>query len=111
MSTIVQGTTPTITLLVPGVDLTNQSRVEVYIASTKTTLVFTGRRVGIAASEEGTLLFITPTQRETMSLESGKTADVQVRWIDSQGHADATDVSGKLNVERILYKHEISAEE
>ena len=69
--------------------------------------MFSDERVRSALSEEGTLLFVVPTQHETMAMEKGKTMEVQVRWMDEDGNVSATDVSGKLEVERILHRHEM----
>ena len=92
-----QGTTPPLTLTVAGRDLSGCT-VEVYIAQAAVRIV--KRDVQIAADAEGTTVACALTQQETLSLTPGK-ASVQVRWIDAQGHADATD-EAELTVKRIL---------
>ncbi|MBO4926082.1 MAG: hypothetical protein J5472_06350 [Clostridia bacterium] len=92
-----QGTTPSITLTIAGRDLSGCT-VEVYIAQAAVRIVKRDARV--EADAEGTTVACALTQKETLSLTPGP-AFVQVRWIDAQGTAEATD-EAQLNVKRIL---------
>ena len=59
----------------------------------------------ISFRQEGSVIVFQLSQKETLELNVGK-AEVQVRFIDSQGVALATTI-GEINVERVLLPGEI----
>lgn len=98
-----RGTTPTFTLFVPGYDLTDMT---VYVtimqvsSSASTMLTLTGNEISITADEEGSMIAFQLPQTQTLKFTKGK-ADVQVRFIDANGNAGATD-TGTINIQPIL---------
>lgn len=94
-----QGTTPTYTLIVGGYDLTDKT-IFVAISSRGRKIIKTGDALSIAYGDEASTIAFRLTQQETLSLGLGQ-AEVQVRFIDSNGIANATDIK-PINVERIL---------
>ena len=60
----------------------------------------TGDELSISADETGSAIAFRLTQEETLRVKEGK-AEVQVRFIDAQGVALATDI-GQINIERVL---------
>lgn len=86
--TMVQGTTPALLLTVEGVDLTDMT-VEVVIRRRSELLTLTGDRLTVASDGTDTTIGIRLTQQETLSMRTGS-CEVQARWIDAQGVAQAT---------------------
>lgn len=84
-----QGTTPTLTLTVIDADLTPYQN---------TVLIRQGdyliKREQVAAEYADTVstLTVTLTQEETLALKSGNRVYIQVRFIDQNGTAGATEV-------------------
>ena len=94
-----QGTTPTYTLTITGYDLTDKT-VFVSVRSRGKLITKTNDDISIAYGEGATTIAFQLSQEETFALGLG-TAEVQVRFIDAQGHAKATDI-GTLEVLRVL---------
>jgi hypothetical protein len=97
---MIRGTTPTYTLVIPGVDLTNQW-VLVTVKQGKKEINKHGDDLIVAADAEGSTVICTLSQEETLSLRDGAAASVQARWIDANGVAGATE-SSPLTVEKVL---------
>lgn len=93
-----QGTTPTLTLTVVDADLS---------AYQNTVLIRQGdyliKRENVTAEYADTVstLAVTLTQQETLALKSGNLAHFQVRFVDEDGVAGATEVVG-VQVNEIL---------
>ena len=94
-----QGTTPTYTLTVAGYDLTDKT-VYVTVRSQGKRITKTNDDLSMAYGGGATSIVFTLTQEETLSLSPGQ-AKVQVRFIDAEGVAKATDIK-PITVERIL---------
>ena len=104
---MIRGTTPTLTLSVPGENLTGKT-VEVYIRQEGALIVKAGDALSISGSSAGSAIAMKLTQRETLTLRGGW-ANVQVRWIDSQGNVQATD-KARVKVSALLTGSEIEYE-
>lgn len=94
---MIRYTTPTITLTVEGVDLTEQ---EVYVTLCQRNRTLTIEQPAMALEGEDTVITVPLTQVQTGGLAEGTTS-VQVNWLDGQGHRDATEI-GTLEVGRNL---------
>ena len=102
-----QGTTPTIRLFIKDYDLSN---VTAYITiegkkGFQVTYNSTDSRVRTDVEEEGTAFYVRFTQEDTLGLEIG-TYTVEIRWIESDGTAMATEAQS-FNVTPALYKRVI----
>ena len=101
-----RGTTPTLALLVKHHDLSGCA-IFVTVRQKSNISTKTGDDIMMAyEEEEGTMLTVTLTQEETLALGEG-TANVQVRWINSEGVAKATNVE-MLDIKKILLEEVIS---
>ena len=102
-----QGTTPSFELLIPGHDLTDAA-VFVTLESGTKQLTLTGDRLEIDydSTEQKTTVGFGFSQEETFKLPTG-TMKVQVRWVDENDEAWATE-EGQLNVNSVLLKKVIS---
>lgn len=87
-----QGTTPTYTLTVAGHDLTAQTVYVTIQGKFGRALTLTGERLTVTADTDGSTIAFRLTQKETFALHIG-TAEVQVRFIDAQGVALATNIA------------------
>ena len=94
-----QGTTPTYTLTISGYDLTDKT-VFVTIKRNGKTITLSNNRLSIAYVSGISVIAFALTQQETLALPLGK-AEIQVRFIDAQGIAKATDKS-EIIIEDIL---------
>lgn len=94
-----RGTTPVICLTVQGYDLTG-CKVYATLKQGNYTLTKTGNNLTITTMGGNTCVTFTLTQAETLELKRGS-ASVQIRWIDSNGIALATDIQ-EINVDIIL---------
>lgn len=107
-----EGTTPTYYLTVIGEDITNMT---VYVtmfgrpSAVKITWTNGDEGLEIESCEDGTLITLTLTQEQTLQLGVGD-ADVQVKWIDIDGVACATEV-GRVHVHRSLLREVITHRE
>ena len=113
MSAIVKGTTPVLTLLVPGVNLKPGNHMldfEVYVSSEHYTMVFTqsNGEAGATITPDGdSLVQIMLSEQQTLALREDKYLEFQVRWNDGNG-LYATDVSDKMEVKRLLYPYKMN---
>ena len=94
-----QGTTPTYTLTINGYDLTDKT-VFVTIKGRGQPITLTGPRLSIGYDNGVSVIAFALTQPETLALPLGQ-AEVQVRFIDANGIAKATNIA-PITVERIL---------
>ena len=94
-----QGTTPTFTLTVSGYDLTDKT-VFVTVKGRGEPITLTGERLSIDCDSGISVVTFRLTQQETLALPLGR-AEVQIRFIDADGVAKATDTA-PITVERIL---------
>ena len=100
MATI-RGTTPTFTITLNGIDLTDGYRVYVTIDQNGTQLTKNSSSnaqhmiLTKLDNEDGavsTQIDLHLTQRETLGFEVGK-AEMQAKWIDAGGAVEASDIS------------------
>ena len=94
-----QGTTPTYTLTISGYDLTDKT-VFVTVKSHGKMITLTGDRLSIGYDSGASAIAFMLTQEETLALGLGQ-GEVQVRFIDAQGIAKATDIK-PIAIERVL---------
>lgn len=85
-----RGTTPTIALVVQGYDLTD-SKVYATIQQGSYTLTKSGADLTVEESDGNSFITFELTQAETLAFKAGN-ASVQVRWINSNDIALATDI-------------------
>lgn len=106
---MIRGTTPTYTLIIEGQDLSEKT-LYVTIKLGRKMLTLTNDRLAITYDSTGdkSLVVFTLTQEETLFLKVG-TGEVQVRFIDSQGTALATEI-GKIGINRVLLETVIEYE-
>ena len=104
-----QGTTPTILLTIPGVDLT---KTKIYLTiedrkkETSMTFATGDEELQVEWEKPDTLLFVRLSQEQTLALPTGSIW-AQARWIDEAGQAWATEAV-KLVVQDVLYKEVIT---
>ncbi len=103
---IVMGTTPTLLLTVKDHDLRGASIYVTLRRSAGQMVTKTNGSISVAYSDEDSVLAVRLTQEDTLALRTGD-VEVQVRWIDSTGHADATEIKN-IELKRVLYEEVIS---
>ena len=91
-----QGTTPTYALVVVGRDLTNKT-VFVTLKSRWAEVTKTGDDLTITYGEGDSVIAFRLTQQETFKLPTGE-IEVQVRFIDAEGIAEATEIKAITNL-------------
>ena len=91
-----RGSTPSVTLIIPGIDLTTAT-VHVAVAQGCALMIKTGDQVTVEydADDEQSVLTVPYSQQDTLSFTPGR-AQVQVRWIYSDGRADGTAITTVL---------------
>ena len=94
-----RGTTPLVSLVVYGHDLTDCT-IYATIRQGANVLTKTGEDLTVEAVGSDTAISYGLTQQDTLSLTQGK-ASVQIRWIDSEGVALATNIS-EIQIDGIL---------
>ena len=99
-------TTPTITLEVEGVDLTQNQDVYVTMLQGKTELQKTGEYLDISYAEKSTIV-LSLTQEESADFQPSRTVQVQVNWITDEGERGATNIA-TIKVFRNLLEEVIS---
>lgn len=101
-----QGTTPYVSLKVLGEDLTGKTAYAT-IRQGNRLITVTGNRLTVDydAEKQWTRVVFRLTQEETLSLSAG-IAEVQIRYIDANGIAQATG-KAKVDVEESLLKEVI----
>lgn len=89
-------TTPTISLTVEAIDLSDGYDVYVSLEQGKTELTKTGANLIISTDTHDqvtdTIIIFTLTQEESASFNLGKSVSVQVNYINSAGVRDATEM-------------------
>ena len=96
-----QGTTPALTLKVEGADLTDKT-VFVTIRCGNYVLTKTGDSLSVTYADDYSVVIVRLSQNETLMMRKFE-AEVQVRFIDSSGFADATN-KATFNVRESLYQ-------
>lgn len=102
-----QGTTPALTMQVEGADLTDKT-VFVTIRCGNYSLTKTGEDVAVSYADGNSTVVIRLTQRETLLMQE-PTATVQIRFVDENGNADATN-KADFEVQESLYSAVIEFE-
>lgn len=104
---MIRGTTPNYILTIEGYDLTDKT-VYVTISQSYKKLTKTNKDLSIVYADGASTIAFSLSQHDTLSLQEG-TAQVQVRFIDSDGIASATEI-GTLTVNKVLLERVISYE-
>lgn len=99
-----QGTTPTLVLTV-GEEQLDGCTCYVTVKSNGRMITKSGDGLTVSGNE----IAVTLTQQETLSLFPGS-CEIQVRWIDSNGNAMATDIA-RVTVSNVLLKQVIEYQE
>ena len=88
---MIKYTTPTISLIVEGADITAH---DIYVTLEQGTneLIKKGSDLNVSTEEDGTKIIFTLTQEESASFDYNNRAAVQVNWITSQGVRSATEI-------------------
>ena len=102
-----RGTTPEVSLVVYGYDLTGAA-VFATIKQGQNVITKTGEDLTIEVTEEDTAVTFTLSQEDTLSLQPGR-AFVQIRWVDSEDNAYATDIS-EIQIDGVLLDEVIEYE-
>lgn len=102
-----QGTTPVYTLVIDGYDLTDKT-VFVTLKGQTTIVTKTGEDLSVVYEEGASTIAFRLTQEETLSF-SPQRARIQVRFIDSNGVALATDTA-EVDIKPVLLKKVIAYE-
>lgn len=103
---MIRGTTPDYLLTVTGKDLTSDKVFVTIKQNTGALITKTNDDLDIEYSNSNTTIGLTLTQEDTLGLKEG-TADIQIRFIDSDGKAEATGIMPIL-VSRVLLERVIS---
>lgn len=96
---MIRGTTPDFILEIEGYDLTGMT-VYVTISQGFVKLTKSNDDLDIRVNGGNSEIWLSLTQADTLALRVGS-ADVQVRMIDRDGHADATETA-TVNISRVL---------
>lgn len=96
-----QGTTPELMLKVEGTDLTDKT-IFVTIRCGNYVLTKTGNSLSVIYADNYSIVVVKLSQKETLMMKKSE-AEVQVRFIDSSGFANATN-KAKFNVKESLYQ-------
>lgn len=102
---MIRGTTPDYLLTLDGVDLAGQT-VYVTIGQGHRKLTKTGDDLTVTTDEHGSSIAFSLSQEDTLGLSAGS-ASVQVRFIDSDGVAQATE-KAVLTVDDVLLEKVIA---
>lgn len=94
-----RGTTPLVSLVVYGYDLTGCA-IYATIKQGQNLITKTNEDLTVEAVGSDTAISYGLTQEDTLSLTQGK-ASIQIRWIDSEGVALATNIS-EIQIDGIL---------
>lgn len=101
---MIRGTTPDYILRIGGVDLSDKT-IFVTIAQGTKKITLTGDELGVSVEGGTSVIAVRLTQAQTLGLREG-TAQVQVRFIDSEGTARATNIA-PLTVSAVLLERVI----
>ena len=102
---MIRGTTPDYILTLDGVDLSGKT-VYVTIAQSARKLTLTGDELSIAVDQSGSTIAFMLTQKATLYLMDGP-ARVQVKFIDSTGYVQASEIA-TLTVDKALLERVIA---
>ena len=100
-----RGTTPTIYCFVKGADLTGKT---IYATIKQDDIEIILKDPACERTETGCTVSFRLTQEQTLSLPIGR-AEIQLRWINSQGRAAATCIK-TFSIDSILQEGEIEYE-
>lgn len=106
---IYRGTTPSITLNVKGVDLSDASvwpTVIVTVVNDRSTVDVNRDKLVIASTDAGCSVTFALTQAQTLSMHKLRKTKVQLRAKDADGHAIASPVAS-VEVEDVIKDGEI----
>nr|DAN76711.1 MAG TPA: hypothetical protein [Caudoviricetes sp.] len=104
---IYRGTTPSITLNVKGVDLSDASvwpTVIVTVENGRSTFDVTRDNITIAKTEAGSSVTFALTQHQTLLMHKLQKTLVQLRAKDADGHAIATEIASVTSTQPIGLK-------
>ena len=102
---MIRGTTPDYILSIDGHDLSNKT-VFVTIRQGQIKITKSNQELSISTDSEGSTIAFVLSQKDTLALQEGN-AEVQVRFIDSDGVALATEIA-PVQVKRVLYERVIA---
>lgn len=105
---MIRGTTPHYTLTIEGYDLTQMSVYVTIRHKSYKELTLTNDRLTILYEDDTSSIEFTLTQEETLALNEG-VGRVQVRFIDADGDAQATEIAS-IQIGPILLEGEITYE-
>lgn len=88
---MIKYTTPTISLIVEGVDITAHD-IYVTLEQGTTELIKTGSDLIVSTDEGDTSIIFTLTQEESAMFDYNNRAAIQVNWITSTGVRSATEI-------------------
>lgn len=95
-----RGTTPTLTLTIKDADLAGY-HIEVAITQGGKVMTKTTDEVDMQYADPDTVISMELTQQDTLGFKSGKMASIQVRFVNADGVAGATNIQN-VNIDRIL---------
>lgn len=95
-----RGTTPTITITVDA-DLTGMI-IHLAFKTGERLLIKTNKDFDISYEENKTVITCKLTQEETLSMQSGKNCEVQIRAVQNNGKTAVATTIGTISVARIL---------
>ena len=101
-----QWTTPTLTLTVNGIDLTD---CHIEVAFQQGNHILVKEDPPVAATESGCVITMTLSQEETGSFTEGGFVDIQIRYIDQNHTANATRKK-QIPIESVIRKGVIKYE-
>lgn len=102
---MIRGTTPDYILSISGYDLSGKT-VFVTIRQGPIKITKSNPELSISTDSKGSTIAFVLSQKDTLSLQEGN-AEVQVRFIDSDGIALATEIA-PIQVKRVLYERVIA---
>ena len=102
---MIRGTTPDFILEIEGYDLTGMT-VYVTISQGFVKLTKSNDDLDIRVNGGNSEIWLSLTQTDTLAVQAGS-ADVQVRMIDRDGHADATETA-PICISRVLLEKVIA---
>lgn len=105
---MIRGTTPHYTLTIEGYDLTEMTVFVTIRRGDYSTLTLTNDRLTIGYADNTSSIGFTLTQEETLMLREG-VGKVQVRFINADGDAQATEI-GSIWIYPVLLEKKISFE-
>ena len=105
---MIRGTTPDYLLTIPGYDLT-ECTIYVTVKQSLQLVTLDNERLSVSLEDEATYISFRLTQSETLKFKPGD-AEIQVRFIDSDGLALATE-TGHIQIMPVLLEKVIEYDE